>query len=289
MPTVSTLTSHAPALGQLVVLEDERTQSRTIVAPARGAIVTSFRVAGRELLFMDETTLHDATKNVRGGIPVLFPTPGKLENDRWQRGDQGGSLKQHGFARTEAWRVRAVARDSARVSLELDSNERTLADFPWAFHAELDFSLDRTRLRIDFELENRADTPLPFALGYHPYFLVADKSKLRIDTRASRAFDNVGKREVPFTGFAFTSPEVDLHLLDHGSNRSALHFGDGSQLAIHASDEFALWIVWSLAERPFVCVEPWTAPGNALNTGDRLIELAPGATYTSFVELEYTG
>jgi galactose mutarotase-like enzyme len=289
MPTVSTVASQAPALGKLVVLEDERTPSRTIIAPARGAIVTSFRVGERELLFMDETTLHDPTKNVRGGIPVLFPTPGKLEDDRWRRGNRSGSLKQHGFARTEAWQVRAVARDSARVSLELDSNPRTLENYPWAFHAELGFSLDRARLRIDFELENRDSTPLPFALGYHPYFQVADKSKLRIDTSASRAFDNVTKSTAPFTGFDFTAPEVDLRLIDHGSSRSALHYGDGSQLAIHASDEFALWIVWSLVDRPFVCLEPWTAPGNALNTGERLLELAPGTTYTSFVELEYKG
>jgi galactose mutarotase-like enzyme len=289
MPTVSTLTSHVPALGQLVVLEDERSASRIVIAPQRGAIVTSFRVGERELLFMDETTLHDPTKNVRGGIPVLFPTPGKLEDDAWQYAGRGGRLKQHGFARTESWQVRAVARDSARVSLELGSSERTLAQFPWAFHAELDFSLDHTRLRIDFELTNRDSTPLPFALGYHPYFRVEDKAQLRIETRATRAFDNVAKQTRPFSGFDFTRREVDLHLLDHGSSQTALHFGDGARLAIHAAPEFALWVVWALIDRPFVCVEPWTAPGNALNTGERLRELEPGATYASFVELEYSG
>jgi galactose mutarotase-like enzyme len=287
MPTVSTLTSRVPALGQLVVLEDERSSSRVVIAPHRGAIVTSFRIGEREVLYMDEATLHDPAKNVRGGIPVLFPTPGKLEGDRWQHAGRGGSMKQHGFARTESWQVRAVARDSARVSLELDSSDRTRAQFPWAFHAELDFSLDRTRLRIDFELTNRDSTPLPFALGYHPYFSVEDKAQLRIDTRATRAFDNVAKQTRPFTGFDFSAPEVDLHLLDHGSSETALHFGDGARLALHASPEFALWVVWSLMERPFVCVEPWTAPGNALNTGDRLLELEPGATHTSFVELEF--
>jgi galactose mutarotase-like enzyme len=52
------------------------------IAPHRGAIVTSLRIAGRELLYLDRATFDDPSKNVRGGIPVLFPTPGKLANDR---------------------------------------------------------------------------------------------------------------------------------------------------------------------------------------------------------------
>jgi galactose mutarotase-like enzyme len=199
MPTVSTLASDSPALGELVVLEDARTASRVVLAPQRGAIVCSFRVSERELLFMDEATLRDPQKNVRGGIPVLFPSPGKLEGDRWQHSGRSGSMKQHGFARTEAWAIRERASHAAHVSLALDSNERTLAQFPWAFHAELDFTLEHTRLRIDFRLHNRDASPLPFALGYHPYFRATDKLQTRIDTRATRAFDNLTKHTGAFT------------------------------------------------------------------------------------------
>jgi len=288
MPHASTASSEPSALGELIVLEDERSASRVVVAPQRGAIVTSFRVADRELIFMDDATLRDPSKNVRGGIPVLFPSPGKLEGDAWQHSGRSGSMKQHGFARTEAWRTRELAPQFARCSLELDSNARTLAQFPWAFHAELDFTLEHMRLRIDFKLQNRDANPLPFALGYHPYFKVDDKTDLRIDTLATRAFDNVTKQVRAFTRFDFGEPEVDLHLLDHGSSASVLQLRDGSRIDLRASREFGRWVVWSLAERAFVCVEPWTAPGNALNTGEQLLELAPGAAYESFFELEYT-
>lgn len=270
----------------LVVLEDERSHSRVVLSPRRGGIVSSFRVGERELLYCDDATLRDASKNVRGGIPVLFPSPGKLENDRWQHAGRNGSMKQHGFARTEAWDVQELAPTSGRVTLGLDANERTRVQFPWAFHAELDFKLDRAKLRIDFRLQNKDSHPLPFALGFHPYFQVDDKANARIDTRATRAFDNVSKTAQAFRGFDFTKPEVDLHLLDHDSSESALHYADGATLALRASDEFALWVVWSLLDKPFICVEPWTAPGNALNTGDRLLELEPGAAHASFFELE---
>lgn len=287
MPTTRRLASDSSAVGELIVLEDERSAARVVVAPRRGAIVCSFRIADRELLFMDEATLRDPSKNVRGGIPVLFPSPGKLDGDGWQHSSRTGSMKQHGFARTEAWRPRELATSSAHCALELDSNARTLAQFPWAFHAELDFTLEHMRLRIDFKLHNRDASSFPFALGYHPYFQVDDKPETRVDTRATRAFDNVTKQTVAFTRFDFRAPEVDLHLLDHGSSESALHFRDGAHIDLRASQAFRRWVVWSLTDRPFICIEPWTAPGNALNTGEDLIELAPGTTHSSFFELEY--
>jgi galactose mutarotase-like enzyme len=46
-------------------------------------------------------------------------------------------------------------------------------------------------------------------------------------------------------------------------------------------------VVWTLAGRDFVCVEPWTAPADALNTGESLITLAPGESRDLWVSFEY--
>jgi galactose mutarotase-like enzyme len=45
--------------------------------------------------------------------------------------------------------------------------------------------------------------------------------------------------------------------------------------------------VWTLEKKDFVCVEPWTARGNALNTGEDVIEVEPGATHHAQLEVEY--
>jgi galactose mutarotase-like enzyme len=124
--------------------------------------------------------------------------------------------------------------------------------------------------------------PLPFGFGFHPYFAFtqADKARLVVATRATRAFDNVAKADVALSGaIDLTAPEVDLHLLDHGSTESAI--GD---VLVRASPEYRHWVVWTLRGKDFVCLEPWTCPGNALNTGDRLVELAPGASRSLWVE-----
>ena len=75
------------------------------IVPARGGIVTALAVGGRDLLFLDRATLEDPAKNVRGGIPILFPFAGKLEDERFL--PAGTRMKQHGFGRNKPWAVRA--------------------------------------------------------------------------------------------------------------------------------------------------------------------------------------
>jgi galactose mutarotase-like enzyme len=274
--------------GDTLALSDDQARSSVTILPARGAIATHFRVAGRELLYLDETTLRDPKKNVRGGIPLLFPSPGRLEGDRFERGGARGALKQHGFARDLAWRVGETSeQEAAQATLELLSNEATRAGFPWDFRLSITFSLVGARLRLDVKVENRGTRAMPFAFGIHPYFLVADKAQARIATRATRAFDNVRKEVVPFRGFDLTARELDLHLLDHGGAESSLTWKDGSRMAIRGSAELTRWVVWTVEGKDYVCLEPWTAPANALNTGESLLEVAPGGSRALWVELQY--
>jgi len=288
MPELQPRASVDAAVGTLLVLRDELAGSRVELAPARGAIVTSFVVHGRELLYLEPNTLADPAKNVRGGIPVLFPSPGKLAGDRFVRDGKTGSLKQHGFARNLPWTPDATTnQNAAEVTLRLSSSEQTYRDYPWEFAAELRFVLQGARLSIHHRVRNTGSAVLPFALGYHPYFVVTDKSRAHIDTSATRAYDNVHKAPVSFRGFDLTLPELDLYLLDHGSSHSALHLGDGTRIEVRGSPEFTRFVVWTVAGKDYVCLEPWTAALDALNTGEGLTQLAPGASQEGSLELEF--
>jgi galactose mutarotase-like enzyme len=223
--------------------------SRVEIVPERGGLVTRFRVGDRPVLHLDEATLADPTKNVRGGVPVLFPSPGPLE---------------------------------------LRDDDATRAQFPWRFALAYRYALDGARLRIEQHIENRDAAPMPYAAGFHPYFFVrdADKSRARVPTTATRAWDNVQKREIALAGpIDLTQREVDLHLVDHGASEATLELGDGARVVVSGSEPYRRWVIWTLAGKDFVCLEPWTAPANALNTRDHLRVLAPGASDELFVEI----
>ncbi len=276
--------------GDTIELSDDVARSSLSVIPGRGALISRFCVGDRDVLYMDASTLTDRTKSVRGGVPLLFPSPGKLEGDHFARGSRQGDMKQHGFARDLPWTLSDVRTDgAAAATLILVSDDETRAMFPWDFRFSLTIALRGARVRLDARIENTSRRTMPFAFGIHPYFLVTDKARARIATRATRAYDNVKKETVPFHGFDLGNGETDLHLIDHGSTSTTLRAADGAQVDLRASEEFTRWVVWTLPGRDFVCVEPWTAPANALNTGDSLVDLAAGASRDLWVELESTG
>jgi galactose mutarotase-like enzyme len=269
---------------ETVTLADPAAGSRILVAPSRGGMVTRFSVGDRPVMFLDDATLIDPTKNVRGGNPVLFPSPGPLAGDRFTWGGKSGSMKQHGFARQRAWSVVAAAERAA--TLELASDDGTRTAYPWDFVARIRYAIKGTRLSVETTIENRSKDPMPFALGFHPYFCVPDgeKAQARITTDATRAFDNVTKETIDLGGpIDLTAKEVDLHLVDHRPHESTLQLGGGRSVIVAADPAFRRWVVWTLAGKDFVCLEPWTAPANALNAGaesEDLIVLAPNESRT---------
>lgn len=273
-----------------LILRDERTRGRVVIAPSRGGMVTRFDVEGRPVLYLDAATLGDPTKNVRGGNPILFPSPGPLAGDTFTWRGKSGSMKQHGFARNKAWSV--VAQSEREATLELVADDDTRKVYPWDFAVRIRYALDRAKLVVETTIENRSKDEMPFAYGFHPYFEIADAQKARasVPTKARKAWDNVKKANVDVTApIDLTVKEVDLHLVDHGSDRMELDLGDGATVVVTGDEAFRRWVVWTLAGKDFVCVEPWTAGANALNTESASIVLAPGASKMLVVSMELAG
>ena len=255
------------------------------LVPARGGIVTRFAVGGDEVLYLDPATLVDPARNVRGGVPVLFPLAGRLERDALAVQGRAHTLKQHGFARNLPWEV--VSHGAADAHLRLRWSEATFAAFPFHFELRSHVRVTGARLCLTFQVENPDRQPLPLHFGLHPYFRVsmAHKAGARVETEATQAWDNRSKTRGPFRGVRFDGPEVDVHLLDHPGTGTRLTRGpDARALRLTWSPEFRTLVLWTLPDRDFVCVEPWTAPAGALQTGEGLLQV-PGS---SVRRLEFT-
>jgi galactose mutarotase-like enzyme len=302
------MTLPVPTALETVVLRTE--EATVFVAPGRGGMVTRFLAGERPLLFLDESTLLDPGKNVRGGNPLLFPSPGKLMGDRFSRDGRAGAMGQHGFARNAAWTV--VTQGDNEVLLGLVASEGTRAVYPWEFSVTCRYRLTGQTLRIEQHFETSGAAPMPFGTGFHPYFRVDDKTKASIPTRATRAWDNAAKRMVDVAApIDLTGPEVDLHLVDHrlsaprdeffanrasgtnpsrtnpSANEAWLELGDGHRIEVRAAEEFRRWVIWTLAGKDFVCLEPWTSPGDALNSGEDLLTVRRGEPIDLWIEIGF--
>jgi galactose mutarotase-like enzyme len=264
-------------------LEDEAAGSMVHVAPSRGGMVTRFLVRDVPVLFLDETTLRDPSKSVRGGIPVLFPIAGKLPDNRYAMGGRSFTMKQHGFARDLPWTVLDEStRDGASVTLGLTASEATRAQYPFEFALRFTVRLRGEVLTVEQRIENRGDVPMPIQPGLHPYFFVPDGTKgaTRIDTDATRGHDNRTGTDVEVTApIELAGHEVDLFLYDHGPRETTLHRADHASLPdirIQFGADQSVLVVWTLPGRDFVCVEPWRAKPGTLASGTAPC-VAPGS------------
>ncbi len=250
------------------------------LAPGRGGLITRFAVGSDEVLYLDRRTFSDRKQNVRGGIPVLFPTAGRLSGDRYSSGGKSYPMRQHGLARHAAWEVVDV--QLAKVTMEFRSTPMSRVNFPFDFVLRMVVDLGRAGYRtlaIDVTVENTGPEPMPVHFGLHPYFLVSDKDRdrIRVEVDANYAFDNNSGETGPWNReLDLTVPGVDLHLTDLQSQTVLLHLPGKTPRRIEMSDFFTTVVLWQSAMQDFLCVEPWSAPSDALNTGVCLRTIEPG-------------
>lgn len=268
------------------LLVDHKTQSSVALAPARGGMVTRFRVGATNVLYMDTETLHDPAENVRGGIPVLFPIAGRLRDDQYRVGDKVYTLRQHGFARTLPWTiVDQSTTGGARMALELTATPTTRAQYPFEFRLLFTYVLEGGRLTIVQRYTNTGDVEMPIQPGLHPYFYLPDAQKgaARVLAEATTVFDNrTGKTETLRGPLDLTADELDLHLLDHWPREVHIVRPCDRDLDLALGVHDRILVIWTLRGSDFLCVEPWSAPANALNEEKALRVPPNGSHETTF-------
>jgi galactose mutarotase-like enzyme len=270
------------------ILADETSSAQIEVVPERGGIITSWRVQGQEIFYLDTERFTHPELSVRGGNPILFPICGNLPDNTYTYNGQQYTLKQHGFARELPWEIEEVSEDNTTyLKVHLVSNEQTKAVYPFDFHLSFSYKINGNTLEILQHLHNSSATSMPFSTGFHPYFLAPDKTQLEVEIAGQEYQDNITKEIRPFNGsFDFNVDEIDA-AFKHLTAKSAT-VKDNSRklkLTLDYGDDYPVVVFWTVKGKEFYCLEPWSAPRNSLNTGEHLTVVEPGASYTASVRL----
>ncbi|WP_445330266.1 aldose epimerase family protein [Tychonema sp. BBK16] len=273
------------------VLSDETSNSVLEIVPERGGIATSWLVEGKEIFYLDTERFTNPDLTVRGGVPILFPICGNLPDDTYTHKGKEWKLKQHGFARDLPWTVGEVLTErSAGITLILDSNEKTQAVYPFNFRLAFTYEIKGNSLEIFQRYTNLSDEPMPFSSGFHPYFLAPDKSKLRFEIPGMQYRDQNTHSKGYSTGvFDPTLDEIDVSFDElTGLAATVTDSSRNLRLTLSYNSSYGKLVFWMLKGKDFYCLEPWTAPRNALNTGAHLIYLQPGATCEMLIRMTAT-
>lgn len=280
-------TVHQDGNFSIYELVNHRVNSALQIVPERGGIVTSLKLLGEELLFMNQETLHNPQANIRGGIPILFPICGQLENGEYELDGQVYQMKNHGVARNHPWQILEIHEsDELSITLGLKSNDETKRSFPFDFELIFRYELQEDALIIHQDYRNQSNRPMPMYSGFHPYFATSCKS-IDIQTDATRYFDYNDMSIKEYAGsFDFEQLKESVVLLDTREPRVSFPLPEiNRRVTIEYDPIFRYMVIWTEQGSPFMCVEPWMAQTDEMNRKQELVFVQPNESYHTQIKI----
>jgi aldose 1-epimerase len=274
-------------------------------APALGMAGVSLRHRGVELLDRRAGLLAYARTGAVMGVPLLYPWANRLaahdytldgRDVRLPAGPPLVHCEEHGLPihgllhASPDWRT--IARDRRRIAARLDFGDHPalLAAFPFPHVLDIDASLSAERLRITTTVRPTGESAVPIAFGFHPYLRLPgvprEAWQVTLPPRRHLVLD---ERGIP-TGTGARRPVTRFELADRGfddgydglaARSTRCVDGGGRTVAVELESGFPAAQVFSPPDADFICIEPMTAPTNALRSGNGLRLLEPDDVFTA--------
>jgi aldose 1-epimerase len=280
-------------------------EQRAVVVEVGGGLRT-YSVAGRELL--DGYRAEEMSSAGRG--QVLLPWPNRIKDGSYEFDGQRHQLPIndvpeqdaiHGLVRWAAWS--AGEREPHRVVMHHRIHPQP--GYPFSLEVAIEYLLSGEGLRVSTTATNVGTGPCPYGCGAHPYLRLGtqtvDALTLRAPGRTVLLSDErgipVGSESVESTEYDFRRPRplgatrldnafTDLERDGDGLARVSLTDSEGGGLTLWVDEAYPYLMLFTGDPLPEVnrrslAVEPMTCPPDAFRTGESLIRLEPGRSFTS--------
>jgi galactose mutarotase-like enzyme len=274
--------------------------------PEVGMLGTSLRVHGEELLALPGGLEGYRAGHVTG-LPLLAPWANRLGRLRYAIAgadvdltgldlhDDGTGLPIHGTMTAQAgWEVVDRTSSAAQVRFDYGARPDLLHAFPFPHELVLAIDVSDAQLHVATTVRPTADRPVPISFGWHPYLALRgprSEARVRLPDCQHLVLDGrglpTGRSETQRAGsLALAGRAFDDGYALGGDRRLALEDARGS-ITVDLGDGYPFAQVYSPPDAAFACLEPMTAPTNALVTGAaRLVE--PGAGFTADFTISVT-
>jgi aldose 1-epimerase len=279
-------------------------QRATVVEVGGG--LRSYRIADRDVL--DGCAAEMMCTGGRG--QVLMPWPNRIRDGRYEFSGQTQQLPLsesavhnaiHGLVRWVAWELMEQASQRVVMGYVLHPSP----GYPFSLELSIEYALSDDGLQVRTTARNIGSQRCPFGTGMHPYLTVGvvpvDDVVLEVPGRVHLRAD---ERGIPVAREPVTGTELDLRLprpiggarlddcfsdLERDTDgRAWVHLGapDGPRgLSLWVDEAYDYLMLFtgdtlSSGAREAVAVEPMSCAPDAFNSGDGLLILEPGDTFS---------
>jgi galactose mutarotase-like enzyme len=270
--------------------------------PELNMLGTSLRLDGEEYL-----ALPGGVAAYRGrhatGLPLLAPWANRLSERRYRSAGVRADLRDadlstdpnglpiHGTMWGETWQIESLSARgrAARLRATFDyGREDLLTAFPFPHRIVAVIGVDGRSLSVSTSVSPIDDRAVPVSFGFHPYLrlprgrraswrlLLPEREHLELDDRSIPTGRRV--REAAERDRIGSRTFDDLYAL--GDVRELGIEGGGRRLSVRFDDGYPFAQVYAPPDASFVCLEPMTAPTDALVKGE-CVSVQPGETFTA--------
>jgi len=192
----------------------------------------------------------------------------------------------HGIGWQRPWQILS----SNAVELVLGLDHTGDDDWPFAFEARQYFELAPDSLTVRLQFTNRAAVEQPVGLGWHPYFVKRQRSRLHIDVSGRWESDatRLPTRKVAQPGIDADVSHLEFdHCFDgwHGPARIR-----DERFSLQLVSDLEHLVVYTPHDKEYFCVEPVSHVSNAIHMAEPashgLAGLAPGETLEASMRLD---
>lgn len=237
----------------------------------------------------------------KGKNPTLWPIVGNTYTKDYVIDGKTYAMKNHGLIRYAT--LECVNKSNDEITMELKSDENTLAQFPFEFTYQIKYKLIDNRVIVSYFITNDSDKVMPFTFGLHPGFNVSDFEKSTLTyacpEECTQVYikDGVREERVNLKEWKLSHEEIqNVSTIIYKDLKSPYVDLRVPEVNIRMSIEgYPILAIWtSDMTSPFLCIEPWYGHGDfgpvnvPFEKREGMMLLSPNKAFTTSYWFEIT-